>query len=196
MSKWTYFAVFSSIQGLIHKIQALLLQIPGVFKAKIIFKQFLRSIPGPCESWGKRPKSASAKSSSCRFFFLAARNANTKATEYVTFGFFFVYWLFPPLGKFELGFYTSCSDISQKLPEKFSKVAQNHFTKKLLKSCFLSTQKNQFLLLMKVNLCTSIRIFTYLYINFYSLTFLYLQRWYFSLSTCVSYSTSVYGSLF
>ena len=38
-----------------------------------------------------------------------------------------------------LGFYTSCSDISQKLPPKFSKVA--HFTKKLLKSCFLSTQK-------------------------------------------------------
>ena len=40
------------------------------------------------EPWGKRPKSAGAKSSSCRFFFSAARNANTKATEYVTFGFF------------------------------------------------------------------------------------------------------------
>ena len=36
---------------------------------------------------GKRPKSASGKSSSCRFSFSAERNANTKATEYVTFGF-------------------------------------------------------------------------------------------------------------
>ena len=35
----------------------------------------------------KRPKSASSKSSSCRFSFSAERNANTKATEYVTFGF-------------------------------------------------------------------------------------------------------------
>ena len=61
----------------------------------------------------------------------------------------------------QVGFYTSCSDISQKLPQKFSKVA--HFTKKLLKSCFFSTQKNQFLLLIKVNPCTSIRII-YLFI--------------------------------
>ena len=38
---------------------------------------------------GKRPKSASGKSSSCRFSFSAERNANTKATEYVTFGFSF-----------------------------------------------------------------------------------------------------------
>ena len=38
---------------------------------------------------GKRPKSASDKSSSCRFSFLAERNANTKAAEYVTFGFSF-----------------------------------------------------------------------------------------------------------
>ena len=37
---------------------------------------------------GKRPKSASGKSSSCRFSFSAARNANTKANEYLTFGFF------------------------------------------------------------------------------------------------------------
>ena len=36
---------------------------------------------------GKRPKSASDKSSSRRFSFSAERNANTKATEYVTFGF-------------------------------------------------------------------------------------------------------------
>ena len=86
------------------------------------------------------------------------------------------------------------SKVAPKIFKSFPKVA--HFTKKLLKSCFLSTQKNQFLLLMKVNLCTSIRIIYYLYIPFYSLTFLYLQRWYLSLSTCVSYSTSVYGSLF
>ena len=36
---------------------------------------------------GKWPKSASGKSSSCRFSFAAERNANTKATEYVTFSF-------------------------------------------------------------------------------------------------------------
>ena len=36
---------------------------------------------------GKRPKSVSGKSSSCRFSFSAERDANTKATEYVTFGF-------------------------------------------------------------------------------------------------------------
>ena len=45
---------------------------------------------------GKRPKSASGKSSSCRFSFSAERNANTKATEYVTFGFSFEYCGFPP----------------------------------------------------------------------------------------------------
>ena len=38
---------------------------------------------------GKQPKSASGKSSSCWFSFSAKRNANTKATEYVTFGFSF-----------------------------------------------------------------------------------------------------------
>ena len=38
---------------------------------------------------GKRPKSACGKSSSCRFSLLAARNAITKATEYVTLGFSF-----------------------------------------------------------------------------------------------------------
>ena len=46
---------------------------------------------------GKRPKSASGKSSSCRFSFSAERNANTKATEYATFGFSFsilVFFLF------------------------------------------------------------------------------------------------------
>ena len=36
---------------------------------------------------GKRPKSVSGKSSSCRFSFLDERNANTKATEYTTFSF-------------------------------------------------------------------------------------------------------------
>ena len=56
MSKWTYFAVVSSIQGLFHKIQALHLKSQGVFKDKIIFKEFSRnpssfsrSFPGPCE---------------------------------------------------------------------------------------------------------------------------------------------------
>ena len=46
---------------------------------------------------GKRPKSASGKSSNCRFSFSAERNANTKATEYATFGFSFsilVFFLF------------------------------------------------------------------------------------------------------
>ena len=46
---------------------------------------------------GKRPKSASGKSSSCRFSLSAERNANTKATEHATFGFSFsilVFFLF------------------------------------------------------------------------------------------------------
>ena len=50
---------------------------------------------------GKRPKSAGGKSSICRFSFSAARNANTKATEYVTFGFSFCTLVFPLLEKFE-----------------------------------------------------------------------------------------------
>ena len=41
------------------------------------------------KSSGKRQKSASGKSSSRRFLFSAARNANTKDTEYVTNGFSF-----------------------------------------------------------------------------------------------------------
>ena len=45
---------------------------------------------------GKRPKSAGGKSSICRFSFSAARNANTKATEYVTFGFPFCILVFSP----------------------------------------------------------------------------------------------------
>ena len=53
------------------------------------------------------------------------------------------------------------SKVAPKIFKSCPKVA--HFTKRLLKSCFLSTQKNQFLLLMKVNLCTSIRII-YLFI--------------------------------
>ena len=53
------------------------------------------------KSSGKRPKSASCKSSSCRFSFSAARNANTKATEYVIFGFSFCILVFPLLEKFE-----------------------------------------------------------------------------------------------
>ena len=50
---------------------------------------------------GKRPKSASGKSSSRRFSFSAERNANTKATEYVTFSFSFSNWFLPLLRKFE-----------------------------------------------------------------------------------------------
>ena len=45
---------------------------------------------------GKRPKSASGKSSSCRFSFSAERNANIKATEYATFGFSFSILVFFP----------------------------------------------------------------------------------------------------
>ena len=48
------------------------------------------------------------------------------------------------------------SKVAPKIFKSCPKVA--HFTKKLLKSCFFSTQKNQFLLLIKVNPCTSIRI--------------------------------------
>ena len=48
---------------------------------------------------GIRPKSASEKSSSCRFSFSAERNANTKATEYVTFGFSFGILVFFPFYK-------------------------------------------------------------------------------------------------
>ena len=48
---------------------------------------------------GKRPKWASGKSSSCRFPFSAERNTNTKATEYVTFGVFLVYWFSSPSRK-------------------------------------------------------------------------------------------------
>ena len=45
---------------------------------------------------GKRPKSASGKSSSCQFWFSAERNGNTKAIEYVTFGFSFSILVFLP----------------------------------------------------------------------------------------------------
>ena len=44
----------------------------------------------------KRPKSAGDQSSSCRFSFTAERNANTKATEYATFGFSFGILVFLP----------------------------------------------------------------------------------------------------
>ena len=45
---------------------------------------------------GKRPKSASGKSSSCRFSFSAERNDNTKATKWETFGFSFSILVFFP----------------------------------------------------------------------------------------------------
>ena len=45
---------------------------------------------------GTPPKSACGKSSSCWFSFSAARNAITKAAEYVTFGFNFPMLVFFP----------------------------------------------------------------------------------------------------
>ena len=48
---------------------------------------------------GKRPKSPSGKSSTCRFSFSAERNANTNATEYATFGFSFSVLVFFPFWK-------------------------------------------------------------------------------------------------
>ena len=55
---------------------------------------------------GTRPKSACGKSSSGRFSFSAARNAITKTTKYVTFGFSFRFFFgfLPFLGKFERHF--------------------------------------------------------------------------------------------
>ena len=41
--KMTYWAVVSSIQGLFNKIPVLFLQIQGVFKDKVIFKEFSRT---------------------------------------------------------------------------------------------------------------------------------------------------------
>ena len=41
-------------------------------------------------------KSASGKSSNCQFSLSAKRNANTKATEYVTFSFSFIVLVFFP----------------------------------------------------------------------------------------------------
>ena len=55
------------------------------------------------------------------------------------------------------------SKVAPKIFKSCPKVA--YFTKKLLESCFLSTQKNPFLLVMKVNLFTSIRI---IYLLMYS----------------------------
>ena len=46
-------------------------------------------------------KSACGKSFNCRFSSLATRNAISKATEYVTFGFYFHILVFSPLEKFE-----------------------------------------------------------------------------------------------
>ena len=41
--KMTYWVVVSSIQGLFNKIPVLFLQIQGVFKEKVIFKEFSRT---------------------------------------------------------------------------------------------------------------------------------------------------------
>lgn len=48
---------------------------------------------------GTRAKSASDKSSSSRFSLPAARNANTKATEYVALVFLSVFWFSSPYRK-------------------------------------------------------------------------------------------------
>ena len=48
---------------------------------------------------GTRAKSASDKSSSSRFSLSAARNANTKATEYVALVFLSVFWFSSPYRK-------------------------------------------------------------------------------------------------
>ena len=49
---------------------------------------------------GKQPKSASGKSSNCRFLFSAARISITKAAEYVTLDFFSYFGFLPVLRKF------------------------------------------------------------------------------------------------
>ena len=64
-----------------------------IFNAKILsYLLAVRRNP-----FGKRKKSACSKSSSCRFSFSAARNAITKATEYVPLGFSFRVLVFFPL---------------------------------------------------------------------------------------------------
>ena len=76
---------------------------------------------------GKRPKSASGKSSSCRFSFSAERNANTKATEFVTFGFLFLYNGFlPPQRKFEPHCLWSILIFFVFLPLQLEKVPPNN----------------------------------------------------------------------
>ena len=62
---------------------------------------FTLSLPTGKGVSGKRPKSASGKSSSCPFSFSdrmkkKVRNAKTKATEYATFGFSFSILVFFP----------------------------------------------------------------------------------------------------
>ena len=67
-----------------------------IFKLKkLSFIDFVLTDRGSLS--GKRPKSAGGKSSSCQFSFSAERNANTKATEYETFGFPFSILVFFPL---------------------------------------------------------------------------------------------------
>ena len=63
---------------------------------KFSFIEFVLTDRRQKKSSGKRPKSASGKSSSCRFSFSDVRNANTKATEYATFGFSFTILVFFP----------------------------------------------------------------------------------------------------
>ena len=62
---------------------------------------------------GTQPKSACSKSSSTRFSFSAARNAVTKTTKYVTFGFYVRILVFFPLKR---TLSVSYSYISEKIP--------------------------------------------------------------------------------
>ena len=77
-----------------------------------------------------------------------------------------------------LGFYTSCSDISQKLPQNFQKLPKScSFHEKVAqKLLFINSKKS----VSTTDESKSLHIYTnYLLIyifSFYSLTFLYLQR--------------------
>ena len=90
--------------------------------------------------------------------------------------------------------------LSKVAPKKFKsllfhfKVAQ--FTKKLLKSCFLSTQKIQFLLLMKVNLCRSIGIiYLFIYSNLLADISIPTEMIFQSLHLCILFYISLWESV-
>ena len=86
------------------------------------------------------------------------------------------------------------SKVAPKIFKSCPKVA--HLTKKLLKSCFLSIQKNQLLPLMKLNLCTSIRI---IYLFIYSFLLAYIpiptEMIFQSLHLCILFYISLWESV-